>query len=109
MLLPTYGNITDLEDDNGTDDENVTFEDLESETEEEIIESDSETEEVIIESDRETEDVDHDEESDDNNEVQDVPTSSKANQITKVVKKTDFSRTQNKWVQLDESVIEEKT
>ena len=90
MSLPTHGNITDLEDDNGTDDQNVTFEDLESETEEEIIESDSETEEVIIESDRETEDVDHDEESDDNNEVQDVPTSSKTNQITKVVKKLIF-------------------
>ena len=53
--LPADGNISDLEDDNGTDDENVTFEDLESETKEEITESDSETEEEIIESDSESE------------------------------------------------------
>ena len=101
--LPVDGNISDLEDDNETDDENVALEDLESETEEEIIESDSGSE-----------DADHGEESYDSNEIQDVPTSSKANQTTKMVqtrnrKKAHFSWTQNKWIQPNENVIEEKS
>ena len=67
-------NIGDLEDGNETDDENLTLEGLESETEEAMIESESQSE-----------DVDHSEESDDRNEIQDIPISSKANQTTKVV------------------------
>ena len=74
MPLPADRNISDLEDDNGTDDENVTFEDLESETEQEIIEPDSKCE-----------DANQGKESVDNNEIQDVPTSSKANHTAKVV------------------------
>ena len=63
----------------------------------------SETEEEIIESDSGSEDADHGEESYDSNEIQGVPTSSKANQTTKVVqtrnrKKPHLSWTQNKWV-----------
>ena len=101
--LPVDGNISDLEDDNETDDENVALEDLESETEEGIIESDSGSE-----------DADHGEQSDDSNEIQDVPTSSRANQTTKMVqtrnrKKAHLPWTQNKWIQPNKSVIEEKS
>ena len=74
MPLPADRNISDLEDDNGTDNENVTFEDLQSETEEKIIEPDSKSE-----------DANQGKESVDNNEIQDVPISSKANHTTKVV------------------------
>lgn len=46
MSLPADRNISDLEDDNETDDKKVNLEDLESETEEKIIESDSESEDA---------------------------------------------------------------
>ena len=74
MPLTADGNISDLEDDNDTDNGNVTLEDLDRETEEEIIEPDGESD-----------DADLGEESDSSNEIQDVPTSSKANQTTKVI------------------------
>lgn len=46
MSLPADRSISDLEDDNETDDKKVNLEDLESETEEKIIESDSESEDA---------------------------------------------------------------
>lgn len=46
VSLPADRSISDLEDDNETDDKKVNLEDLESETEEKIIESDSESEDA---------------------------------------------------------------